>query len=53
MAVIIDEFEVIPEREDESRPQQRTPAPPPAPTQSELERALRTIRERIERVRAR
>jgi hypothetical protein len=54
MAVIIDEFEVIPQREDDDRPPQRAPVSAPAPpTAAELERALRTLRERLDRVRAR
>lgn len=54
MAVIIDEFEVVPQREDEDRPQQQRSQTPPAtaPTAAELERALRTLRERLDRVRA-
>lgn len=54
MAVIIDEFEVVPGREGDDRPPPRPPAPPPAaPAATELERALRTLRERLDRVRAR
>lgn len=53
MAVVINEFEVVPERPDEGS---ATPAASPAPavrlTAAELERMLRQVRERLDRVRA-
>ena len=55
MAVIINEFEVMPERTDASQatPQGEASQPPvPALTTSELEQVMRQLRERLDRVRA-
>lgn len=56
MAVIINEFEVMPERPDESPAGgQQAERPQPAPqamTTVELERMMRQLHERLERVRA-
>jgi hypothetical protein len=55
MAVIINEFEVVPERPDEFQagPQtERQPGPAQALTTDELDQVLRRLRERLERVRA-
>lgn len=54
MAVVINEFDVVPERPDDSRPAPATshePAALPKPA-AELERELRALRERLDRVRA-
>ena len=55
MAVIINEFEVVPERPDESQssqPGEWQPGPMQALTTEELEQVLRRLRDRLERVRA-
>jgi hypothetical protein len=55
MAVIINEFEVVPERQDEPQgtPQsERQASTSQALTAAELERVARTLRERQDRVRA-
>ena len=55
MAVIINEFEVVPERPDEpqaGQPGERQPGPMQALTTEELEHVLRRLRDRLERVRA-
>jgi hypothetical protein len=55
MAVVINEFEVVPERQDEPQgatPTERQGQAPQGLTVAELERVARTLRERLERVRA-
>jgi hypothetical protein len=55
MAVIINEFEVVPERPDESQAGtqgERQPGPEQALTMEDLEQILRRLRDRLERVRA-
>lgn len=55
MAVVINEFEVVPERQDEPQgapPAERQRPASQALTTVELERVARSLNERLERVRA-